>query len=59
MASEVFETSRQSLMTWIKNFEKDTKKGLELKKGQGRKPITNAHNEVAAKPIASNYSIKT
>ena len=42
MASEVFETSRQSLMTWIKNFEKDAKKGLETKNGQGRKPITNA-----------------
>jgi len=42
MASEVFETSRQSLMTWIKNFEKDSKKGLEIKNGRGRKPITNA-----------------
>lgn len=42
MASKIFETSRQSLMTWIKNFEKDTKKGLETKNGQGRKPIANA-----------------
>ena len=42
MASEVFETSRQSLMTWIKNFEKDAKNGLEIKSGRGRKPITNA-----------------
>jgi transposase len=42
MDSEIFETSRQSLMTWIKNFEKDYKKGLEIKNGQGRKPITNA-----------------
>ena len=42
MASEVFGTSRQSLMTWIKNFEKDAEKGLEIKNGRGRKPITNA-----------------
>ena len=42
MASEVFGTTRPSLMTWIKNFEKDAKKGLETKNGQGRKPITNA-----------------
>ena len=40
MVSEVFETSRQSLMTWIKNFEKDAEKGLEIKNGRGRKPIT-------------------
>ena len=42
MASEVFETSRQSLMTWIKNFGKDAKNGLEIKSVRGCKPITNA-----------------
>jgi transposase len=42
LSAQVFETSRQSLMTWVKNFEKDIKNGLELKNGRGRKPVANS-----------------
>ena len=49
MASEVFNTSRQSLMTWIKNLEEDAENGLKLKSGRGRKPIANVEiNNFAA-----------
>jgi transposase len=55
MTSEIFETSRQSLMTWIKNFEKESERGLALKAGRGRKPITNAKiKDFAIKFIQKN-----
>ena len=58
LAAQVFETSRQSLMTWIKNFEKDASDGFKIKAGRGRKAVaTSGIRDFAANLLQKNPNI--
>ena len=55
LAAKVFDTSRPSIMAWIKNFKQDAQDGLAIKSGRGRKPAVNSEiKEVSAKFMQQN-----
>ena len=45
MVAEIFCVTRKSLMSWIKNFEKESENGLKTKSGRGRKRLINSDIE--------------
>lgn len=40
--AKIYSITRTTLMSWIRNFEKESTQGLSIKPGRGRKPKLNA-----------------
>lgn len=64
LAAKVFDTSRPSLMAWIKSFEHNASDGLKLKSGRGRKSVIDSETKEIVRqymrknPNATNEAVR-